>query len=64
MEPIQRVTGPSGALDAVGGVHRLAPVEREDRDPGRERRRRRPAAPREPAVERDADGRPHVDIRA
>ncbi len=63
MEPIQRVTAPS---DAIAGVHRLAPVERDERRPDeRERRRRKPAPPPAgTAVQQGDDGRPHVDVRA
>ena len=66
MEPIHRVTGPSGALDRIPGVHGLAPVDRDDRRPEeRERRRRKPAPPAvETAVEHGDDGRPHIDVRA
>ncbi len=64
MEPIKRVTGPSGALEPVSGVYRLAPIERDEHDPDPDRRRRRPREPERPAIERDDDGRPHVDVKA
>ncbi len=66
VEPIRRVTGPSGGLDAVAVVHRLAPVERDERDRGeRDRRRRKPPPPAAgTVVEQGEDGRPHVDVRA
>ncbi len=67
MEPIQRVIGPSGTLDGVAAVHRLAPVERDEGAPGRDHERRRPRRPApDPAAAagRGEDGRPHVDVRA
>jgi hypothetical protein len=73
MEPIHRIAPRQPDVAAVPAVHRppIGPEEREQKRRARERerdeRRRRPRRDATAAgspVERDDEGRPHVDLRA
>lgn len=69
MEPIRRIPASDPALARIAALQAAERVERRDPGAGPDERRRRPK-PRPPErppageVRRDADGVPHVDIRA
>ena len=66
MEPIRKISASRTGLEgpeALNGLWRLARDERrhDERDQPRKDRRK---APPQPAVHRDDEGRPHVDVQA
>jgi len=65
VEPIRKVGSRRDGIDPAAAVDGLWRVdrreEREEREEADARPRKRPA---QPAVRRDADGRPHVDVQA